>query len=140
MSESIGKIVQIIGPVVDIRFENSILPRLYNAIKLKNNNTTIVAEVMQHLGNDTVRCVAMSSTYGLVRGMEAIDTGDSIKVPVGKEVLGRMFNGVFEPIDNLSLIVSEESQDINGSPINPKARVRLVRAVFNSRAVHAKNP
>lgn len=103
MAGSTGVIVQVIGPVLDIRFENSILPNIYNAIRIPtktdSGDSVITAEVMQHLGNDTVRCVAMSSTDGLVRGMEAIDTGDAIKVPVGKEVLGRIFNVLGETVD-----------------------------------------
>ncbi len=103
MAGSTGVIVQVIGPVLDIRFENSILPNIYNAIRIPTKTDSgegvITAEVMQHLGNDTVRCVAMSSTDGLVRGMEAIDTGDAIKVPVGKEVLGRIFNVLGETVD-----------------------------------------
>ena len=99
MAGSSGVIVQVIGPVLDIRFENGILPNIYNAIKIPTDSGTVTAEVMQHLGNDTVRCVAMSSTDGLVRGMNAQDTGDAITVPVGKEVLGRIFNVLGEPVD-----------------------------------------
>ncbi|MCX8129555.1 MAG: F0F1 ATP synthase subunit beta [Clostridia bacterium] len=99
MSGKAGSIVSIIGPVIDVKFESGSLPKIYNAIRINNNGANITAEVMQHLGNDTVRCVAMSSTDGLVRGMEAIDTGDAIKVPVGKEVLGRVFNVLGEPVD-----------------------------------------
>ncbi len=99
MAGSSGVIVQVIGPVLDIRFENGILPNIYNAIKIPTSSGTVTAEVMQHLGNDTVRCVAMSSTDGLVRGMSAEDTGDAITVPVGKEVLGRIFNVLGEPVD-----------------------------------------
>lgn len=101
MAGSTGAIVSVIGPVLDVRFENGILPNIYNAIKIPTGSGSITAEVMQHLGNDTVRCVAMSSTDGLVRGMEAVDTGESIKVPVGKEVLGRVFNVLGEPIDKV---------------------------------------
>lgn len=99
MAENIGRIVQIIGPVIDIRFENGELPRIYNAIRIENNGVNIVAEVMQHLGNQMVRCVSMSSTDGLVRGMNAFDTGSPIKVPVGKETLGRVLNVLGEPVD-----------------------------------------
>ncbi|WP_024832959.1 F0F1 ATP synthase subunit beta [Ruminiclostridium josui] len=99
MAGSSGVIVQVIGPVLDIRFENGILPNIYNAIKIPTDSGTVTAEVMQHLGNDTVRCVAMSSTDGLVRGMNAEDTGDAITVPVGKEVLGRIFSVLGEPVD-----------------------------------------
>lgn len=99
MAENIGRVVQIIGPVIDIRFENGELPMIYNAIKIENNGVNIVAEVMQHLGNQMVRCVSMSSTDGLVRGMNALDTGSPIKVPVGKETLGRVLNVLGEPVD-----------------------------------------
>ncbi len=99
MAGSTGAIVSVIGPVLDIRFEDGVLPNIYNAIKIPVETGAITAEVIQHLGNNTVRCVAMSSTDGLIRGMEAIDTGDSIKVPVGKEVLGRVFNVLGEPVD-----------------------------------------
>jgi F-type H+/Na+-transporting ATPase subunit beta len=108
MAERIGRIVQVIGPVIDVRYENSELPKIYNAIKVNNKGTIVTAEVMQHLGNEIVRCVAMSSTDGLVRGMEAIDTGDSIKVPVGKEVLGRVFNVLGEPVDKLAPVNVKE--------------------------------
>ena len=99
MAGSTGKIVTVIGPVLDIRFEDGELPNIYNAIKIPMAQETITAEVVQHLGNNTVRCVAMSSTDGLVRGMDALDTGDAIKIPVGKEVLGRVFNVLGEPVD-----------------------------------------
>jgi F-type H+-transporting ATPase subunit beta len=99
MAGSTGEIVSVIGPVLDIRFEDGNLPNIYNAIKIPMGSDVITAEVMQHLGNNTVRCVSMSSTDGLVRGMKATDTGDPIKVPVGKEVLGRVFNVIGEPVD-----------------------------------------
>ena len=96
-----GKVVQVIGPVVDIRFEKGHLPKLYNAIEIKQGDKRLVVEVAQHLGDDIVRCISMGSTDGLVRGMEAIDTGNAIMVPVGDEVLGRMFNVLGEEIDGL---------------------------------------
>ncbi|MFZ5986117.1 MAG: F0F1 ATP synthase subunit beta [Bacillota bacterium] len=99
MSERIGRVVQVIGPVIDIKFERGELPTIYNAIKINQNEMNIVAEVMQYMGNDTVRCVSMSSTDGLIRGMKAVDTGEAIKVPVGKEVLGRVFNVLGEAVD-----------------------------------------
>ncbi|KNY28508.1 F0F1 ATP synthase subunit beta [Pseudobacteroides cellulosolvens] len=100
MALNVGKIMQIIGPVIDIRFESGKLPKIYNAINIeRSGNAAVVVEVMQHLGNDTVRCVAMSSTDGLVRGLDAVDTGAPIKVPVGKEVLGRVFNVLGETVD-----------------------------------------
>lgn len=100
--KNIGKIVQVIGPVVDIYFENK-LPSLLNAIEIENTNANekLVVEVAQHIGDDRVRCIAMGSTDGLVRGMEAVDTGAPISVPVGEEVLGRMFNVLGQEIDGL---------------------------------------
>jgi F-type H+-transporting ATPase subunit beta len=109
--KNVGKVVQVIGPVVDIKFENNQLPAIYNAIHLVLDGKPLVVEVMQHLGNDTVRCVAMTSTEGLVRGMEATDTGSSIKVPVGKEVLGRVFNVLGEAID--------KQGDVNAKQFDP---------------------
>ena len=100
MEANYGEIVQIIGPVIDIRYSRK-LPKLYNAINIPFEGGMITAEVEQHIGNDKVRCIALTSTDGLVRGMEAIDTGEPIKVPVGREVLGRMFNLLGEPIDGL---------------------------------------
>ncbi len=97
--QNIGKIVQIIGAVVDVRFAKEHLPRLLNAITVDNHGTKLVLEVAQHIGDDIVRCIAMSSTDGLVRGMDAVDTGAPIKVPVGKETLGRMFNLLGDAID-----------------------------------------
>lgn len=99
MDKNIGKIVQIIGPVVDIRFSDENLPELLNAIEIDNHGERLVVEVAQHIGDSTVRCVAMGSTDGLIRGMEAVDTGEPITVPVGKETLGRLFNVLGEPID-----------------------------------------
>ncbi|MDO5106952.1 MAG: F0F1 ATP synthase subunit beta, partial [Coriobacteriaceae bacterium] len=97
-----GKIIQVIGPVVDIRFDQGELPNLNNAIKvLKEDGSHIIVEVAQHTGDDTVRCISMSSTDGLVRNSRCIDTGEPITVPVGKEVLGRMFNVLGDPIDGL---------------------------------------
>jgi len=97
---NIGMVVQIIGAVVDIKFPKENLPNLLNAIEIMNNDKKIVVEVAQHIGDDVVRCIAMSSTDGLVRGVEAIDTGKSISVPVGPETLGRIFNLLGEPVDN----------------------------------------
>ena len=98
---NIGHIVQIIGPVVDIRYETGSLPALNNAIRIKKDNIDVTVEVAQHLGDDTVRCISMSPTDGLLRGLEAEDTGAPISVPVGKEVLGRMFNVLGQEIDGL---------------------------------------
>ena len=94
-----GKIVQIIGAVVDVRFKKHELPRLLNAIECNNNGQRLVLEVAQHIGDDIVRCIAMSSTDGLVRGLDAVDTGSPIRVPVGRETLGRVFNLLGDPVD-----------------------------------------
>ncbi|MCI8805299.1 MAG: F0F1 ATP synthase subunit beta [Clostridiales bacterium] len=98
--KNVGKIIQIIGAVLDIKFSTDSMPSLYNAIEIEHEGRTIVAEVAQHLGDDAVKCIAMSSTDGLVRGMDAVDTGAPISVPVGKATLGRMFNVVGQPIDD----------------------------------------
>lgn len=98
MSENKGRIVQVIGPIVDIQFMEDI-PNLLNAVEINNKGQRIVVEVAQHLGENTVRCVSMGSTDGLVRGMECLDTGSPIMVPVGRETLGRLFNVLGENID-----------------------------------------
>ena len=108
-----GTVVQVIGPVLDIRFEAGELPNLLNAIELEKDNRKIVAEVAQHVGDDVVRCIAMSSTDGLIRGMEAIDTGSPIQVPVGPETLGRIFNLLGEPVDNLPQVETQEHWPIH---------------------------
>ena len=100
MKNNIGKVVQIIGPVLDVKFEGGHLPDLLNAIEIDHDGKKVVVEVASQLGDDTVRCIAMSSTDGMSRGMDAIDTGAPIKVPVGKETLGRIFNLLGEAIDN----------------------------------------
>ena len=100
MKNNIGKVVQIIGPVLDVKFEGGHLPDLLNAIEIDHDGKKVVVEVASQLGDDTVRCIAMSSTDGMSRGMDAVDTGAPIKVPVGKETLGRIFNLLGETIDN----------------------------------------
>lgn len=100
MANNKGTVIQVMGPVLDIRFADDQLPKLLNAILVKNGDTTITAEVAQHIGDNVVRCIAMSSTDGLQRGTEAEDTGAPISVPVGDECLGRVFNLLGEPIDN----------------------------------------
>jgi len=94
-----GKIVQIIGPVLDIQFEDEQIPNLNNAINIQLEDRLLVAEVAQHVGDNVVRCIAMDTTDGLVRGMEAVDTGAPITVPVGEKTLGRLFNVTGDPID-----------------------------------------
>ncbi len=108
-----GKITQVIGAVLDIKFSKENLPNLYNAINIPVGDKTIVAEVMQHLGGDTVRCVSMAATEGLKRGMKAIDTGASIKTPVGNEVLGRVFNVLGDTIDEGEPVKAKEKWEIH---------------------------
>ena len=103
MANNIGKITQIISAVLDIKFSGGSLPEINEAIKvpLKDGGAELVVEVAQHLGDDTVRCIAMGPTDGLVRGMDAIATGAPISVPVGENTLGRMFNVLGRPIDEI---------------------------------------
>ena len=110
MEENYGKLVQVIGPVLDISFPDR-LPKLYNAIEIPLGNGVITAEVEQHIGNEQARCIALTSTNGLVRGMRAIDTGEPIRVPVGQETLGRMFNLLGDPIDGLGPISDASMTD-----------------------------
>ena len=101
MSEQhIGKVIQITGPVLDIRFKEGELPDLNNAVEISVDGRRLIAETAQQIGDDVVRCVAMSSTDGLVRGTEAVDLGGPITVPVGEGCIGRMFNLLGDPIDN----------------------------------------
>ncbi len=116
MSKNIGKIVQVIGPVVDVAFENGELPQLLSAIEIPlENQESLIVEVAQHTGDERVRCVAMGSTDGLVRGMDAIDTGAPIEVPVGDEILGRMFNVLGREIDGLGKVNTEKRMPIHRS-------------------------
>ena len=99
--KNIGKITQIVGAVLDIKFQDGNLPEINSAINItRQNGERLVVEVAQHLGDDTVRCIAMGPTDGLVRGMDAEATGAPISVPVGENTLGRIFNVLGEPIDN----------------------------------------
>ncbi|MCH5200446.1 MAG: F0F1 ATP synthase subunit beta, partial [Oscillospiraceae bacterium] len=115
-TQNTGTVVQIIGAVLDIKFAPENLPALLNAIEIDNNGQKLVVEVAQHIGDDLVRCIAMGSTDGLVRGTKAIDTGRSITVPVGKETLGRIFNLLGEPVDNKPAPQTEERWDIHRKP------------------------
>lgn len=99
-NRNVGKIVQILGPVVDVRFEKTKMPNLLNALELHYEKQKFVFQVMLHVGDNTVRTIAMGTTEGLIRGLEVVDTGNPIMVPVGKEILSRMFNVLGEPIDN----------------------------------------
>ena len=98
--QNIGTVIQIIGPVLDIKFPDGQLPQLLNAITVQNGEETITREVAQHVGDNVARCIAMAGTDGLVRGMKAVDTGGPITVPVGSGTLGRIFNLLGEPVDN----------------------------------------
>lgn len=116
--QKVGKIIQVIGPVVDIQFEDSDLPEIYNAIKIPRTNIEgkeeeLICEVQQHLGEDRIRTVAMDSTDGLVRGMEAYDLGEPISVPVGPETLGRMINVIGQPIDEKGEIKTSKRYPIH---------------------------
>ncbi len=111
--QNIGTIAQVIGAVLDIRFAPDSLPNLLNAIEIDNHGKRLVVEVAQHIGDDVVRCIAMGSTDGLVRGMEAVDTGASIKVPVGEQTLGRIFNLLGEAVDNKPDPQTEERWEIH---------------------------
>src|SRR5881396_4051592 len=125
-----GKIVQVQGPVVDVRFAPGDLPAILNAVTIVDplRGINLTTEVAQHLGDDIVRCIAMSSTDGLVRGMPADDTGGPISVPVGKETLGRVFNLLGDPIDNRGPVATGERRPIHREPpdfvdLTPKAEV-----------------
>ena len=128
-----GEVVQIIGPVVDVRFPPGNLTPIRNAIKIedKKRNINLVAEVAQHIGNDTARCVALAPTDGLVRGMEVINTGEPISVPVGSEVLGRIFNLLGEPLDTIGEVKTKERYPIHRPPPTFEER-EAVTTVFET--------
>ena len=111
----IGEVVQVTGPVLDIKFKPDELPALLNAIEIETQGRKLVAEVAQQIGDNTVRCIAMNSTDGMVRGLPAVDTGSSITVPVGEECLGRVFNLLGEPVDNLPAPKTAERWSIHRS-------------------------
>ena len=113
MFNNTGTVVQIVGPVLDIRFEDGHLPELLTAIEIPHGDNTIVAEVAQHIGDNVVRCIAMSSTDGLKRGVLAYDTGASITVPVGENCLGRVFNLLGQPIDEAGPVYAQERWPIH---------------------------
>src|SRR3954469_3605657 len=133
-----GKIVQVIGSTFDVEFEEGHLPEIYNALKIagvtsgkgggSDPGATLTGEVQQHLGGSRVRCVALGSTDGLVRGMDATDTGGPVSVPVGLETLGRVFNLLGDPIDARGPIDVKETRGIHREPpkfseLNPKSEV-----------------
>ena len=111
-----GKVAQVIGTVVDVRFPPDELPALFNAIEIKISGGKIVLEVQDHIGNNMVRCLALSSTHGLERGIEAVDTGAAITVPVGKATLGRLFDVLGEPLDNLGAVKATDNWPIHRTP------------------------
>ena len=113
MANNKGTVIQVMGPVLDIRFADDQLPKLLNAILVKNGENTITAEVAQHIGDNVVRCIAMSSTDGLQRGTEAEDTGAPISVPVGDACLGRVFNLLGQPIDNKPQVETQDRWPIH---------------------------
>jgi len=113
MTQNKGTVIQVVGPVLDIRFPDEQLPKLLSAIEIPHGENVIVAEVAQHIGDNVVRCIAMSSTDGLQRGVEAIDTGASIRVPVGEECLGRVFNLLGQPIDEAGDVSAKETWPIH---------------------------
>ncbi|MFN2225527.1 MAG: F0F1 ATP synthase subunit beta, partial [Anaerolineae bacterium] len=111
--EKRGRVVQVMGPVVDLEFPDGRLPEIYHAVDIVRDEGKLVVEVQQHLGNEWVRCIAMDSTDGLRRGMAAISTGAPIQVPVGRATLGRIFNVVGEPIDNAGPVDAEDYYPIH---------------------------
>jgi F-type H+/Na+-transporting ATPase subunit beta len=131
MAENIGKVVQVAGPAVDVQFEEATMPPIYQALRVTSdgfdvpNPVNVVLEVEQHIGEGRVRCVAMESTEGMVRGMQALDLGSQISVPVGTPTLGRILNVIGEPVDELG-------------PINAKERWPIHRAApsFEDQATH----
>lgn len=114
-----GKIVQIIGPVIDVAFEDGELPMIKDALKVENAGRTLVMEVAQHVGNNTVRCIMLASSDGLSKGMEVCPTGAPISVPVGNQTLGRMFNVLGQAIDGGEQVKGEEAV------VNPQAAASL---------------
>src|SRR5207253_7155356 len=118
--QRIGRIVQVIGSTFDAEFDEGHLPEIYNALRIdseyKGVTLHLTGEVQQHLGGNRVRCVALGSTDGLVRGMQTVDTGKPVQVPVGKETLGRVFNLLGEPIDGRGPVGNTEVRPIHSDP------------------------
>lgn len=133
--QNLGRIKQVIGPIVDVEFENGNLPAIFNAVKVTNTSVSnaewnLVLEVAQHLGENTVRCVAMDSTEGLVRGQPAFDTGRQIEVPVGRETLGRILNVVGEPVDEAGPVPAKKFYPIHRSAPPFKEQSTTVQPFF----------
>ena len=115
MNTSTGKVTQVMGPVVDVTFEEGKLPMIHNALKISVGDRVLTVEVAQHIGDNTARCIAMASTDGLQRGVDVIDTGAPISVPVGKETLGRIFNVLGDAVDNKPNVETAERWNIHRS-------------------------
>ena len=111
-----GKVTQIIGTVVDVEFPPDKLPALYSAVEINADSGRVVLEVQEHMGNNRVRCLALSPTEGLGRGAEAVDTGAALRVPVGRATLGRLFDVMGEPLDNLGTVKAKEHWPIHRPP------------------------
>src|SRR5215467_571322 len=120
--QNVGKVVQVIGPVIDVEFAECKLPAIYNAVEVKEEGKQtgvpidVITEVAQHLGENRVRCIAMKPTDGMVRGMKAVDLGVPISVPVGEQTLGRILNVVGEPVDEKGPVNSKERWPIHREP------------------------
>jgi F-type H+-transporting ATPase subunit beta len=130
-----GRVKQVIGPIVDVEFPPGKLPQIFNAIKVSNPSLSdkkgnLVLEVAQHLGENAVRCVAMDATEGLVRGMEAVDTGEQIMVPVGKETLGRILNVVGDPVDEAGPVTAKKAYPIHRAAPTFKDQSVTVQAFY----------
>ena len=131
-TENIGRITQVIGPVVDVEFTGGKLPPIFNALKITNpaisdHKDNLIVEVAQHLGERTVRCIAMDATEGLVRGMEVTDTGDGITVPVGEATLSRIMNVIGDPVDEAGPISSAKRWAIHRPTPLPRRILRVRR-------------
>ena len=119
MQENVGKVISISGPAVDIQFEESRMPPIFQALRITSEGFSspkpldIVVEVQQHIGEGRVRCIAMEATEGMVRGMKAIDLGSGITVPVGRETLGRVLNVLGQPVDELGPVNAKEHRPIH---------------------------
>lgn len=134
-SQNLGKVRQVIGPIVDVEFDGGRLPAIYHAVRVKNpsideRDWNLVLEVAQHLGENTVRCIAMDSTDGLVRGQSVLDSGDQIRVPVGRETLGRILNVIGEPVDEAGPINAKKSYPIHRAAPSFKEQSTTVQPFF----------
>ena len=140
-----GKIIQVMGPVVDVEFEDNDLPYIKDALEVMNGEKRCVMEVAQHIGNNTVRCIMLASSEGLHRDMEVVATGSGIQVPVGEETLGRLFNVLGETLDGGESLEDAQKWEIHRDPPsfeeqNPAVEVlqRVVRSVCSAVPVSVK--